>query len=150
MKKIVNQTSRFFYTPAFGLLLFRVAAGVVFLTHGWAKVQDLSGAVSMLGHFGLTPLLVYFISWLELIGGIALIAGVATRLFGFLFGIEMLVAVLLIGFGRGFGLEFVLMLVSFGIALAGSGSYSIYRMECTHCGGMLCNGEAGTCTVLSK
>jgi putative oxidoreductase len=150
MKKLVNHTSRFFYTPAFGLLLFRVAAGVIFLTHGWMKVQDLAATAMMLGHFGIAPAIAYFISWLEVIGGIALIAGVATRLFGVLFGIEMLVATLLVGFGRGFGMEFVLMLVAFGIALTGSGKYSIYRMECKHCGGMLCNGEAGTCTVLAN
>jgi putative oxidoreductase len=150
MKKVVNQTTRFFYTPAFGLLLFRIAAGIVFLTHGWMKVSNMPGTVEMLSHFGLAPVLVYFISWLEVIGGVALIAGVATRFFGFLFGIEMLVALFLTGFRGGFGMEFVLMLISFGIALAGSGSYSIYRMECKHCGGMLCNGEAGTCTVLKS
>lgn len=150
MKKAVNSTSRFFYNPAFGLLLIRIAAGVVFLTHGWMKVQDLSGTVAMLGHFGIVPILVYFVSWLELIGGIALIAGVATRVFGVMFGIEMLVATLFVGFGRGIGMEFVLMLISFGIALTGSGSYSVYRMECTHCSGMLCNGAAGTCTAFAK
>ncbi len=148
MKKLVNRTSRFFYSPAFGLLLIRAAAGVIFLTHGWSKITHLPGTVTMLAHFGLAPLVVYFISWLEVIGGVALIAGIATRVFGILFGIEMLVATLLVGFGRGVGLEFVLMLISFGIALAGSGKYSIYRMECKHCAGMLCNGEAGTCTVL--
>lgn len=150
MKVFVNKTSRFFYNPAFGLLLIRVAVGVIFLTHGWMKVSNMPGTVAMLGQFGFAPLVVYFISWLEVIGGIALILGLATRLFGFLFGIEMLVAVLLIGFGRGFGIEFVLALVSFGIALTGSGKYSVYRMECKHCGGMLCNGEAGTCTVLKQ
>ncbi len=150
MKILVNKTSRFFYNPAFGLLLIRVSAGIIFLTHGWLKVQNLGGTVAMLGHFGIAPLLVYFISWLEVIGGVALIVGVATRIFGFLFGIEMLVATLLIGFGRGIGLEFVLMLISFGIMLTGSGKYSIYKMECRHCGGMLCNGEAGTCTVLKS
>ncbi len=150
MKKIVNQTSRYFYTPAFGLLLIRVAAGTIFLTHGWMKVANMQGAIAMLGHFGIAPAVVYFIAWLEVIGGLALILGIATRLFGFIFGIEMLVATLLVGFGRGLGLDFVLALVSFGIALAGSGKYSIMQMECKHCGGMLCNGEAGTCTVLSK
>jgi putative oxidoreductase len=150
MKKIVNKTSRFFYTPAFGLLLIRIAAGLVFLTHGWMKVANMPGAVTMLANFGIAPTLVYFIAWLEVIGGLALILGIATRFFGFLFGIEMLVATILIGVGRGFGLDFVLMLVSFGIALTGSGKFSIYSMECKHCGGMLCNGEAGTCTIVGK
>ena len=101
-----------------------------------------------LSHVGIPFIIVYFISWLEVVGGLALILGVATRLFGFIFGIEMIVATLLVGFTRGIGLEFVLALVSFGIALTGSGAYSIYKMECKHCAGMLCNGEAGTCTIL--
>ena len=150
MKIFVNKTSRFFYNPAFGLLLIRLAAGLVFLTHGLMKVQNIDQTVMMLGHMGIIAPLAYFISWLEVIGGIALILGVATRFFGFLFGVEMLVATLLVGFGRGVGLEMVLALISFGIALAGSGKYSVYRMECKHCGGMLCNGEAGTCTVFGK
>jgi putative oxidoreductase len=150
MKKVVNSTSRFFYNPAFGLLLIRVAIGVIFLTHGWIKVQNMASTASLLGHFGIAPLLVTFIAWLEVVGGLALILGVATRVFGVIFGIEMLMATLLLGFARGFGFEFVLALVSFGIALTGSGKYSIYRMECKHCAGMLCNGEAGTCTVLKK
>lgn len=150
MKKIVNQTSRFFYSPAFGLLLMRIAAGVIFLTHGWMKVQNMDQAVMFLGQMGIIPMLVVFIAWLEVIGGLALILGVATRFFGFVFGVEMLIATLLVGFSRGVSIDFVLCLISFGIALTGSGKYSIYRMECKHCGGMLCNGEAGTCTVLSR
>jgi putative oxidoreductase len=150
MRKIVNHTSRFFYNPAFGLLLIRISAGVIFLTHGWIKIQNISQAVMFLGQMGITPTLVYFIAWLEVIGGLALILGIATRFFGFAFGIEMLVATLLVGFARGITIDFVLCLVSFGIALTGSGKYSIYRMECKHCGGMLCNGEAGTCTVLAR
>jgi len=147
MKVLVNKTSRFFYNPAFGLLLIRVAAGLIFLTHGWMKIQNLGQTAMMLSHFGLIAPVAYFISWLEVIGGLALILGVATRFFGFLFGVEMLVATLLVGFGRGVGIELVLALISFGVALTGSGKYSIYKMECAHCGGMLCNGEAGTCTV---
>ncbi len=147
MKILVNKTSRFFYSPAFGLLLIRVAAGVIFLTHGWMKVQNIEQTVMFLGQMGIILPLAYFISWLEVIGGVALILGIATRIFGVAFGIEMLVATLLMGFGRGLGLDFVLCLMSFGIALTGSGKYSVYRMECKHCGGMLCNGEAGTCTA---
>jgi len=147
MKIFVNKTSRFFYNPSFGLLLIRVSAGLIFLTHGWMKIQDIERFVMMLGQMGIPAVLVYFISWLEVIGGLALILGIATRVLGFVFGIEMLVATLLVGFSRGVGLELVLMLISFGIALTGSGKYSVFRMECKHCGGMLCNGEAGTCTV---
>lgn len=150
MKILVNKTSRFFYNPAFGLLLIRVAGGLIFLTHGWMKIENMGQTVMFLSHMGIVAPIVYFISWLEVVGGLALILGLATRLFGFLFGIEMLVAAILIGFSHGIGIELVLALVSFGIALTGSGKYSVYRMECKHCAGMLCNGEAGTCTVLQS
>lgn len=150
MKKLINSTSRHFFNPALGLLLIRVAAGLIFVTHGWSKIQNLDQTVMFLAQLGISAPLVYFISWLEVIGGLALIVGVATRLFGTLLGIEMLVATILVGFGRGVSIDLVLSLISFGIALTGSGKYSIYRMECKHCSGMLCNGEAGTCTVFKQ
>ena len=150
MRKLINTTSRHFFNPSLGLLLIRVAVGLIFLTHGWQKIQNLDQTVMFLAQLGISAPLVYFISWLEVIGGIALIVGVATRLFGTLFGIEMLVATILVGFGRGVSIDLVLALTSFGIALTGSGKYSIYQMECKHCSGMLCNGEAGTCTVFKQ
>lgn len=147
MKKLINTTSRHFFNPSAGLLLIRVATGLIFFTYGWTKIQNLDQTVLSLAQIGISLPFVYFISWLEVVGGLALILGVATRLFGTLLGIEMLVAVILVGLGRGVSIELALTLISFGIALTGSGKYSIYRMECKHCSGMLCNGEAGTCTV---
>ena len=149
MKKLVNATSRHFYNQSLGLLLIRIGPGLIFLTHGWMKLQNINQAVLFLGQIGISAPAVFFISYLEVIGGAALILGVATRFFGLLFGIEMLVATVIVGFGQGVSVDLVLSLLSFGIALAGSGKYSIYRMECKHCGGMLCNGAAGTCTIFS-
>ncbi len=150
MKKLINTTSRHFYNRSLGLLLIRVGAGLIFLTHGWVKIQHMDQAIYFLGQMGLTVPVVYFIAWLEVVGGLALILGAATRFFGLLLGIEMLVAAVLIGIGQGVTVELLLALISFGIALAGSGDYSIYKMECKHCGGMLCNGEAGTCTIFKE
>jgi putative oxidoreductase len=150
MKKVVNQSTRFFYNPNFGLLLIRVAAGLIFLTHGWSKINNLEATAMMFAGMGFAAPVAYFVSWLEVIGGLALILGIATRVFGILFGIQMLVATFIVGFGRGISIDLVLALVSFGIALTGSGKYSVYKMECKHCGGMLCNGEAGTCTALIR
>jgi putative oxidoreductase len=150
MKKLVNATSRHFYNRDLGLLLIRIAPGLIFLTHGWMKIQNMDQTIMFLAQMGISAPAVYFISWLEVIGGIALILGVATRLFGLLFGIEMLVAAVIVGFGRGVSVDLVLALISFGIALAGSGKYSVYRMECKDCGGMMCNGPAGTCSLIKE
>jgi putative oxidoreductase len=145
MITVINQTSRFFYKRDFGLLLIRLALGLLFFTHGLMKVQELSMVAAMFAHFGFFPWVGFFIAWLEVIGGLALILGVATRFFAVLFGIEMLVATIIVGFSQGIGIEFVLSIVSFGLALIGSGKYSIFKMECTNCGGMLCNSETGVC-----
>ncbi len=147
MRKLVNRTSRALYNRSVGLLLIRVAIGVLFFTHGLMKVQSLSIVAAMFAHFGFFPWVGFFIAWLEVIGGLALILGVATRLFAFLFGVEMLVATLLIGFSRGIGIEFVLAIVSFGLMLTGSGRYSIFKMECNDCGGMLCTKDGTVCVI---
>ncbi|MGH7175556.1 MAG: DoxX family protein [Minisyncoccia bacterium] len=133
-----NTLARFFYRRDLGLLLLRVATGLIFLMHGWSKVNNLAMTVGMFGHMGFPMWVGYFIAWLEVIGGLALILGVATRFFGVVFGIEMLVATFIIGFGRGLGLEFYLAMVSFAIALTGSGRFSVYPIECLECGALVC------------
>jgi putative oxidoreductase len=126
---VITRTSRFFTNQALGLVLIRLALGLVFFTHGLMKVQSIPMVMAMMVHFGFMPGVAYFIAWLEVIGGLALILGIATRLFAFIFGIEMLVATVLIGFSMGLGFEFALCLVSFGLALTGSGRYSLYSMD---------------------
>jgi len=144
MKKYINAMSRFCLNRSLGFVFIRVAVGLVFFMHGWNKVNNLSMVEGMFVHFGLGGGMGIFIAWLEVLGGLSLILGLLTRVFGVIFGIEMLVAIFLTGFGRGLyqphELEIVLMLLSFGLALAGSGRYSLLKMECDDCGGMLCDG----------
>lgn len=131
-----------FRNRALGLLFIRVGVGLVFLMHGWMKINNLGMVEGMFVHFGLGGPVGIFIAWLEVIGGLALILGVFTRFFGVAFGIEMLVAIFLTGgVANGYQpheLELFLMLVSFGVALSGSGRYSVYPFECHHCGAMIC------------
>jgi putative oxidoreductase len=129
MTSMVTSVRRLSYNRSIGLLLIRLALGLLFFTHGLAKVEGLSQTAAMFAHLGFFPWVGYFIAWLEVLGGLALIVGFATRLFAFLFGIEMLVATLIVGFGRGIGVEFVLCLVSFALMFLGSGRFSIYRLE---------------------
>ena len=98
----------------------------------------------MFVHFGLGGPTGVFIAYLEVIGGLCLILGILTRVFGVAFGIEMIVATFIGGVPTSWGpheLEIFLMLMSFGIALAGSGAYSLWKMECELCGGMLCKAD---------
>ncbi len=129
---MIHRTSRAFYDPSIGIFLIRFMVGLIFLTHGWSKVVALSATMMLFSHLGMWPLVGVFMGWLEVVGGLALLLGVATRFFGFLFTIEMLVTAILIGAGRGFGaVEFELLLsaASLGIVFIGSGRYSVYKME---------------------
>lgn len=148
MKELINHWSRRAKNPALGLLLIRIATGLVFLMHGWSKIGNLSGVEGMMVSFGFPAGVGIFIAWLEVIGGLALILGIFTRAFAKLFFIEMVVAIILTSMGKGFvyrahELEIVLALLSLGILLTGSERYSLYPMECKKCGAMLCKGECG-------
>ena len=148
MKDLINRASRFCLNRSLGLVLIRVAVGLVFLIHGWQKIGNIPGVEGMMANFGLPGGTGFVIAWLEVVGGAAMILGVFTRVFGVIFGIEMLVAIYLTGIDKGYRpheLEIVLMLLSFGVALAGSGRYSVWKAECEECGGMLCD-KGSDCT----
>jgi putative oxidoreductase len=151
-KHWINEASRFCLNRSLGLLLIRLAVALVFFMHGWSKVNNIPGVEGMMTGFGFPAGTGMFIAWLEVIGGLSMALGVLPRVFGVVFGIQMIVAYFLTGgFGSAYQrheLEIVLILLSFGIALTGSGKYSIMKMECDDCGGMLC--DRGTSCPMKK
>ena len=150
MKEHINKLSRLCLNRSLGLVLIRIAVGLVFFMHGWNKVHSIPMVEGMMSNFGFPGGTGTFIAWLEVVGGVAMILGIFTRVFGVVFGIEMFVAIIVTGgIGTGYKpheLEIVLTLLSFGLALSGSGKYSLWKMECDDCGGMLCDRDT-TCPV---
>lgn len=125
-------------TPArvdLALLILRVVTGIVFLMHGWQKVfqYGFAGVSQGFGQMGvpMPGIMGPFIALLELIGGIALIAGVLTPVFAALLACNMVGAILLVHLRAGFflpeGYEFALTLLAamLALALAGAGAYSV-------------------------
>ena len=142
--------SRLLYNRSAGLLLLRIAAGSIFLSHGLQKVGDMSTTITYFDSLGLSPLIAVLIAWLEIIGGVSLILGIAPRMFAGVLAVQMFGATLLmnqIGSTGSTELEFLLAFVMLGIMLLGSGKYALYTMECDRCNGLFCVKKNRVCIM---
>jgi putative oxidoreductase len=117
------------------LTLLRAVIGIVFLAHGAQKLfvfglEGVSGAFAGLG-IPLASIVGPAVAIVELLGGLALIAGAFTRLAGLALAGVMLGAMLVVHLPAGFfapdGIEFVFTLFAAALALVltGPGRYSI-------------------------
>ncbi|AHL70893.1 DoxX family protein [Bacillus altitudinis MN12] len=108
-----------------GTLFVRVILGIIFFLHGLQAYQGgLGGTAAFFGQIGVPEFMAYIVKTIELVGGIALILGLGTRLFAALFVPIMAVAIITVGFARGFvgGYEFELSLMVMALYLTLSGS----------------------------
>ncbi len=117
----------------------RIVVGVMFLMHVSAKFKMGAGAVAanIFAKNGLEPALTwaYVVMFIEVVGGICLIAGLFTRSWASVLAIEMLIALLFVHLPKGYaagagGFEYVLLIgaVCFAFAIRGGGPYSIDRL----------------------
>ncbi len=79
------------YAPS----IVRLTVGLIFLAHGWGKFTNLQAIGQMFGSMGMPAptLMAGFVAAVELLGGIALILGIGTRVAAVLLSIVMLVAI---------------------------------------------------------
>lgn len=114
-----------------GLLLMRIALGLTFFIHGYVKFRD--GIENVSGFFsslGLPGFMAYVVAIVELVGGIAMILGLGTRIVGALFALVMLTAILTAKRSAGFvgGYEFEMMLLAGGVLMLLSSS-RLYSLD---------------------
>ncbi|GAB08534.1 hypothetical protein GOARA_012_00840 [Gordonia araii NBRC 100433] len=123
----------FLRTPA--LLIARIILGVIFIAHGWQKFTNGLDATAQ-GFDGMgvpaPKLSAFFTTWLELIGGVALILGVLLPLFGTLLALTMFGAAYFAHWDNGFwagdkGYEYVIALAAgvLAVGFANAGVVSI-------------------------
>ncbi len=122
-------------STSLGLTALRIVLGVVFIAHGAQKfAQGIPGVAQGFAGMGvpLAEVAAPVVAGLELVGGVFLVLGVATRVVGVLLAVDMVVAGLLAHTTAGFfaqdgGFEYVLVLAvaSLAVALTGPGRFSI-------------------------
>jgi putative oxidoreductase len=119
------------------LLIFRVVLGAAFIYHGWSKVSDMNGAMMMFSSMGVGTVVAYIASYVEFLGGVAILLGIMTRLAGFLLTIFMAVAIYMVHLDKGYsmmngGYEYQLLLIA-GVILVGvvgPGKFSLHENFC--------------------
>ncbi|HWO95244.1 MAG TPA: DoxX family protein [Bacillus sp. (in: firmicutes)] len=113
-----------------GTLILRVALGVTFFIHGLVKFQGgIENTVGWFQSIGIPGMMGYVVAIIELVGGIALIVGLGTKLISALLAVILLVATVKVKLAVGFlgngqmaGYEFDLALLVIALYLALNGS----------------------------
>ncbi len=127
-----------------GLLILRLAMGIIFFVHGWPKLNPNSQMKGPAGFGGFlrqmgVPMPIFFgwvVALLETLGAVLLILGLGTRILAVLFAINMLVAILVakrqvmkVGFSSqqttGWEFDFALLAMSLALLFTGAGTIAL-------------------------
>ena len=126
-------------TAPYAALVLRVTLGVMFIAHSLILkyfMFTLPGTAQFFESLGLPAALAYLTFWAELIGGIALVAGIATRWVALAL-IPILVGAAWVHLGNGWvfsaangGWEYPVFLVAVSLvqALLGDGAYALSKV----------------------
>lgn len=124
---------------AYGLLALRLGVGLVFFMHGLSKFQNVAGPTGFFESLGIPMpgVMVWVVILAEMVGGICVVLGLLTRLFGVLQAVDMAVAISLATYpnnglfasseGKGSELELLLLFGALALAFLGAGPLSADR-----------------------
>ncbi|MGM9957507.1 MAG: DoxX family protein [Peribacillus sp.] len=103
-----------------GLIFLRIILGLIFFIHGYSKFQG--GIDNTVGYFeglGIPGFMAYMVASIELVGGLAVILGMGTRIISILFAFIMVGAIFTAKLpDEFFGYEFDLALLAMSLCLA--------------------------------
>lgn len=122
-------------TQEIGKLILRVILGLTFFIHGLDKFQGgISNTAGYFDSLGIPGFFAYAVAAIELVGGIALILGIGSRIIGVLFALIMIGAIftakLSLGFlgnGQmaGYELDLILLAASLYFVFADQSAFSL-------------------------
>ena len=117
------------------LFVLRVFFGALFGIHGWPKIKDLAQNAKNFESMGFRPGLFWgtIVALLEFFGGLALIAGLFTQIFGLLLAIQIIIVAIWRArskhkkhkFVGGYELDVALVLIGLVLATMGGGIYAV-------------------------
>ncbi|GGC98921.1 hypothetical protein GCM10007216_32150 [Thalassobacillus devorans] len=120
---------------AWSQVILRVVLGLTFFIHGLVKFQDgIGNTAGWFDSIGLPGFLAYAVALLELVGGLAVLFGLGTRVISGLFVVLMAGAILKVklaggflgdGQGAGYELDLVLLAMSLYFLINGSKSFAL-------------------------
>jgi putative oxidoreductase len=116
-----------------GDLLLRIVCGLMLLPPGWHKLTGslFESDVQLFHQLGLEPAvpLMWFITTLELVGGLLLVVGWLTRPTALMIAVEMMVIAVAVDIPRGRGYQLTLLwaAIAFVISWRGGGRWSVDR-----------------------
>lgn len=118
-----------------GTTILRVFLGITFLVHGVSKFQGgIENTVGFFESLGLPGFTAYLVAVIELVGGIAMILGVGTRVVSILFAAVLAVATIkvklaggFLGNGQmaGYELDLALMVIAIYLALTNKSLFAL-------------------------
>ena len=120
-----------------GISIIRIHLGVILLAHGWLKVSVFTvlGTVDYFSSIGLSPIIAYLVIFGELVGGLALVLGIQTRLASAL-TVPILLGAAITNSGNGWlhsatggGWEYAASLTVIACAITVSGSGQCLRIN---------------------
>jgi putative oxidoreductase len=125
-----------------GLLVLRLAVGVVFIAHGWGDATQPGGAGTNVENYRgvgipLPELSAWFGAYMQLIGGIVVLFGALTRVVCAGFAVVMAGALIYVHPGEplvmaqdgsGAGFAFIMLAASVALLATGAGRFSIDHM----------------------
>jgi len=121
---------------AYAPVVIRVVLGLVFLAHGYDKLQNVAGVAGFFTNIGIPAagIMAWVVTLVEFLGGIALIVGLCTRYASALIAVVMIVATIKVklakGFVGGYELDLSLLAMAVSLMLTGSGPYSLEGKFC--------------------
>ncbi|UZW64869.1 DoxX family protein [Priestia flexa] len=116
-----------------GTFFIRVVLGLTFFIHSISKFQGgIDGTVGFFESIGIPGFMAYVVAIIELIGGVAVIVGLGTRIVAALFVFVMLGAIFTAKLGApfvgGYELDIALLAMSLHLVFAGSGALSLDQL----------------------